>query len=72
MSTPIKFVDSYGKTVKDGDTILIEETYGRRAIEGKSVPVSWDAKKGMFRFSYPPLFINDDFHTVHKFKRLAR
>ena len=72
MRAPIKFVDSYGKTVKDGDTILIEETYGQRLIEGKHAKVKWSQEKGMFLFSYPPLFINDDFHGIHKFKRLAR
>ncbi len=63
-----KFVDSYGRIVRDGDTVLIEQTYGRRVIEGKKASVSWDGERGMFRFSITDLVYGDNFNGIHKFK----
>ncbi len=63
------FKDSYGKIVRDGDTILIEETYGRDRLHGKQFTVKWNAENGMYQWGAPGC-VDDDFYSIHKFRKI--
>lgn len=67
-----KFYDSYGKIVKDGDRILIEENYNFPDLNGKDYTIKWDAAKGMYRFHKQPdcSDYGDDFYGIHTFKKV--
>ena len=68
----MKFKDSYGKVVKDGDTILIESTYNSSWPEGSKATVYWSDHVGMFRWEAKRggMELTDDFYRIHKFKKI--
>ena len=46
------FKDRNGKTVKDGDTVLIETTYSGHYGQGQRCVVRWDASRGQYNYTY--------------------
>jgi CRISPR/Cas system-associated protein Cas7 (RAMP superfamily) len=64
------FRDSYGKPVKHGDTIVIEENYNFHQINNQQFIVKWHSDKGMYRYHKLVNFetIGDDFYGIEKFR----
>ena len=65
-----RFKDSYGKVVRAGDTVIIEETYRNERHTGKEAVVSWDESNGVYRYLADGMFSPSDFYGVHKFKKI--
>ena len=46
------FKDRNGKTVRAGDTVMIETTYSGYYGQGQKCPVVWDGKTGRYLYEY--------------------
>lgn len=72
----MKFLDSKGNEIVEGDEIVITGHYNYQFLIGQKAKIIWDTARGMYNFTYTEVrrgktfTSTDDFYGVHSFEKI--